>query len=58
MAFIFVKNIHAVVAGIRTCDFLRHVHLSYHLTYTSLVISQVDQAVLICENGKFCMLKI
>ena len=38
MAFIFVINMHAVVAGIRTWDFLRHVHLSYHLTYTSLVM--------------------
>ena len=32
------EEMHAVVAGIRTWDFLRHVHLSYHLTYTSLVI--------------------
>ena len=34
----FVKNMHAVVAGIRTWDFLRHVHLPYHLTHTSLVM--------------------
>ena len=40
MAFIFVINMHAVVAGIRTWDFLRHVHLSYHLTYTSLVMGR------------------
>ena len=39
MTLIFVKNMYAVAAaGIQTWDLLHHVHLPYHLTYTSLVM--------------------